>query len=201
MEDDDEDDIFGGVGEYSLHISDEDSDSDEETRTKPSKPKQVKREKSAEPVIRAKPGKSWFADDEPQQEDGGGSSVLADILKKTAKDAHSDEAQRLARSRSGSPEDDGAPMRLQPLATSALPSAKELLAMDQEAEKLAKKRANKAKWRAAQGLPAQANNDDDDDYDDDGKRRWDKGDEGKEKQRLNRETQKLQSFMAKKAAH
>lgn len=192
-----EDDIFGGVGEYSFHVSDDDSDSDTETGAKQPQPKTVNSERPAEPIVRAKPGKSWFADD-AEEEAHKSSSLLDDILKKTSEALPGD--ARPDRSGSASPEADSAPMRLQPLSTSALPSAKELLALDQEAEKLAKKRASKAKWRAAQGLPAQAK-DDDEDYDDEGQRRWDKTDAGKEKQRLNRETQKLQSFMAKKAAH
>ncbi|WVQ94789.1 hypothetical protein IAU59_001871 [Kwoniella sp. CBS 9459] len=62
----------------------------------------------------------------------------------------------IADSRSPSPEYDGPrATKLQPLSSSAIPSLKNFLEADSEASKADQKRMNKAKWRAAQGLPAQ----------------------------------------------
>jgi hypothetical protein len=89
--------------------------------------------------------------------------------------------------------------RLQPLASSAGPSARDLLAADKAAQALEKKRARKAKWRAKQGLAPQSNENGDDD-DDEGPRGLARirENDAQEKMKLNRETQKLQAYMSKK---
>ncbi|ODO01712.1 hypothetical protein I350_06538 [Cryptococcus amylolentus CBS 6273] len=66
-------------------------------------------------------------------------------------------APLLDRSRSPTPssDEDGPSTRLQPLASSAIPSLKSFLAADEADAKAAEKRANKAKWRAHQGMSMQ----------------------------------------------
>ncbi|GHJ83863.1 hypothetical protein NliqN6_0265 [Naganishia liquefaciens] len=74
-------------------------------------------------------------------------------------------------------------------------SARELLEADALANKAAERRANKAKWRKAQGLAAQEGAGDDDEDGGDKNRR---GQELTEQQKLRRDQQRLQAYMEKK---
>ena len=83
------------------------------------------------------------------------------------------------------------------MASSKLPSAKELLAMDKAAEADEKRREKKAKWRAKQGLAAQEGAGQDDERG--GNRDMtDKERETEEKRKLHVETQRLEAYMNKK---
>jgi hypothetical protein len=77
-----------------------------------------------------------------------------------------------------------------------VPSAKELLEMDAIANKADEKRANKAKWRRAQGLAAQEGAGDNDDDGGGNKNRL--GQELTEQQKMRRDQQRLEAYMAKK---
>ncbi|KIR70131.1 hypothetical protein I310_06116 [Cryptococcus deuterogattii CA1014] len=95
-------------------------------------------------------------------------------------------------SRSLSPSSDEGPVagtRLQPLASSAIPSLKTFLAAHDAASKEAEKKARKAKWRAQQGLPAQEN--------DEGDIKPGTGKHMNEKQKANRDYQLLMNKMNK----
>jgi IK cytokine len=183
-----EDDIFGGVGDYELGIG-SDSSSEEDDEDKPKKPLKRERVPEMNPLT-AKKGKGWFGDDE--EEDLSTRSMLPDILRATRPAESSAVGSQRGLSRSPSP-GDGTLRRLQPLSSSRLPSAKELLELDAAATADEKKRERKAKWRAKQGLPSQGGQEDDDED----TRRSEKDREGDEKRKLNRETQQLQNYMAK----
>jgi hypothetical protein len=121
--------------------------------------------------------------------------MLPSILRTTRLSENGrDTAARLP-SRSPSPED-GTLRPLQPLASSKLPSAKDLLARDKAAEADEKRRERKAKWRAKQGLAAQDDNQGDDEDRD--RRKTDKDKEADEHRKLNKEAQQLEAYMAKK---
>lgn len=214
--DDEDDDIFGGVGDYSFHISDDDdSDSEEDDAEKPrARPETSSTSRKdrdhtqsglSDSVVRTKQSKSWFSNVEPEETGPSvpvpSGTATRDSLAATdgarpPSPSHRQYNGERARSRSASasPEPIG---RLQPLSSSAVPSARDLLAMDEEAEKLENKRSKKAKWRAQQGLPTQTRDDDGEDEDEQ-RSRNDRQEAGAEKQRLNRETQKLEAFMNKK---
>lgn len=81
-------------------------------------------------------------------------------------------------------------------ASSDVPSARELLEMDAMANQADEKRANKAKWRRAQGLAPQQGDDDQDDEDGGNKNRL--GQELTEQQKMRRDQQRLQAYMDKK---
>ncbi|OXG16204.1 hypothetical protein C366_03912 [Cryptococcus neoformans Tu401-1] len=98
----------------------------------------------------------------------------------------------LSPSRSPSPSSDEGPAagtRLQPLASSAIPSLKTFLAAQDAASKEAEKKARKAKWRAQQGLPAQEG--------DEGDFNSGKGKDMNEKQKANRDYQLLMNKLNK----
>jgi len=191
--DSDDEDIFGGVSDYEMDLG-SDSD-DDEIAEKPSKePSAIEARVNPAAVI-GKKGKGWFGDEE-EEESAPVDSMLPSILRTTRPPTtdQGESSQRLS-SRSPSPED--GPMRpLQPLSSSKLPSAKELLAMDKAAEADEKRREKKAKWRAKQGLAAQDGNDEDDE--DRGRGKTDKEKDSEEKRKQNREAQQLEAFMAKK---
>lgn len=68
--------------------------------------------------------------------------------------------------------------------------------MDAIANQADQKRANKAKWRKAQGLAPQQGDDDQDDDDGGNKNRL--GQELTEQQKMRRDQQRLQAYMEKK---
>lgn len=189
--DSDEEDIFGGVSDYEMDLG-SDSESDAE-KTRPPKPASESR---AQPSLPPKKGKGWFGDEDEEQEEAKLSDSMLPNILRTTKPAD-ESAQRLP-SRSPSPED-GTLRPLQPLSSSKLPSAKELLAMDKAAEADEKRREKKAKWRAKQGLAAQDGAGGDDDGDTRGDRgKTDKEKEIEEKRKLHVETQRLEAYMTKK---
>lgn len=182
--DSDEEDIFGGVSDYEMDLG---SDSDDEG-AKPVKPKTA----PDAPAVTTKKGKGWFGDEEEEEQAAPSDSMLPSILRSTK--AVDDSAQRMA-SRSPSPED-GTLRRLQPLTSSRVPSAKQLLAMDKAAAENEKRREKKAKWRAKQGLTAQEGAGEDDGRG--GDQETEKERENAEKNKLHVEQQRLEAYMNKK---
>jgi IK cytokine len=198
-----EEDIFGGVGEYELNIGSEDEDEQGSPRKARSPtPATPGEEQQAEA---AKPRRNWFGDAEGEEEQPV-VSLAGSSRQRSGSPAHrAVPRQSTSRSPSPSDEEEGnqgtsrSLPRLQPLASSAGPSARDLLAADKAAQALEKKRARKAKWRAKQGLAPQSNENGDDD-DDEGPRGLARirENDAQEKMKLNRETQKLQAYMSKK---
>lgn len=141
---DEEFDIFAGAGEYKgLGV---DSDSDSDSGEKPSRSRRSSPRRSAEPDPSALPPtrRGWF-DDEPEPE--------------ATTTPAAPPGPRIAKSRSRSPaheveegeEEEESVARLAPLASSALPSIKDFLAMDEEAEKQEQRRARKEKKKGKGG--------------------------------------------------
>lgn len=197
-DDEDDDDIFGGVGMYDNPLDDSDSDSDdgEETNDKVHAP--AGHSERAPPIARARQGKGWF-DDAPEEEQHI-ADPLAGMFSNIAGDGGgSNSRTRGDQSDSDDDDDEGnihKPLpRLQGLSSSALPSAKDLLALDAAASAADKRREKKAKWRAKQGLAAQDADGVDDEGEEGGGRKEKSMDE---KQRLNKEVQQLSAYMEKK---
>ncbi|KAG5219536.1 RED protein N-terminal region-domain-containing protein [Salix suchowensis] len=120
-------DIFEGVGEYEgIDLGDDDEEGEHHASPRPGE----------EPPVPVRPG-GWFV-----SEDGFAAPLLPIV-----------EAVPLGHQ--GEAEEDGeveeAPMRLQPLESSALPSIKDFLAMDEAAGKDAKRRKRKEKKKAGGG--------------------------------------------------
>lgn len=156
--DDDDNDIFGGVGEYEGDLG---SDSDDETKPSASKSAGVQGERDGPAPV---PTVNWFKTGRtPSPPPEAPSKILTaaslkgkerDTSGTTADDADSAEHGPQL-SRFPSPEE---VTRLVPLSGT---SARDLLARAEEAEAAAVRRSNKAKWRQSQGLSKQADDDDD----------------------------------------
>ncbi|KDQ26607.1 hypothetical protein PLEOSDRAFT_1113133 [Pleurotus ostreatus PC15] len=128
-------DIFEGVGEYEgIDLGDDDEEGEHHASPPPGE----------EPPAPVRPG-GWFV-----SEDGESSALPQDLRPPPLPIA---DAAPLGQQ--GEAEEDGevegAPMRLQPLESSALPSIKDFLAMDEAAEKDAKRRKRKEKKKAGGG--------------------------------------------------
>ncbi|KAI0741608.1 RED-like protein N-terminal region-domain-containing protein [Daedaleopsis nitida] len=149
-------DIFAGAGEYTgIDLGDDDDDgSDQEAPSHPSR--QLKQE-DEEGEIRAsrpsRPGK-WLTTSDDERE-----PTPPPPAPDRQSATRSMSPQRRA-SLHGPPPPDGEedgemeeerPVRLQPLASSALPSIKDLIAMSEEAEKEEKRRLRKEKKKAGGG--------------------------------------------------
>ncbi|EIW58279.1 uncharacterized protein TRAVEDRAFT_148358 [Trametes versicolor FP-101664 SS1] len=144
-------DIFADAGEYTgVDLG----DSDEEDKPGTSAPVRDADEEGEVQDGGAPRPRKWLATSDDEREEGRAASHPPER-------ARSNES----RSRSGSPqrrpEEDGElqdeeeeeerPMRLQPLASSVMPSIKDLLAMNEEAEKADKRRARKEKKKGGGG--------------------------------------------------
>ncbi len=144
-------DIFADAGEYTgVDLG----DSDEEDKPGTSAPARDAGEEGEVQEDGVPRPRKWLATSDDEREEGRAAS-------------HPPERARSdgSRSRSGSPqrrpEEDGElqdeeeeeerPMRLQPLASSVMPSIKDLLAMSEEAEKADKRRARKDKKKGVGG--------------------------------------------------
>ncbi|KAF4592937.1 hypothetical protein EYR38_008643 [Pleurotus pulmonarius] len=127
-------DIFEGVGEYEgIDLGDDDEDGEHHASPKPGE----------EPPISVRPG-GWFAGEDGQssalpQDSQPPPLPIVDVPLKRQDEAEED----------GEVEE--APLRLQPLESSALPSIKDFLAMDEAAGKDAKRRKRKEKKKAGGG--------------------------------------------------
>ncbi|KAJ7813635.1 hypothetical protein B0H13DRAFT_2242893 [Mycena leptocephala] len=125
---DDDFDIFAGAGEYEgIDLGDEEDEEDGEVAGKPDNPELEDGEESAPPP------RKWFEEDEPDPQPSTSKLPLP-----------TDEEGELEQ-----------PTRLVPLASSALPSIKDLLAMDKAANSSEKRRKKKDKKKSGK--------DDDDD--------------------------------------
>ena len=146
-------DIFAGAGEYTgVDLGDDDDGSDDdESKPRPPEDEDGELRDSSAP----RPGK-WLATSDDERE---ATPPPATNTRDSESATRSVSPQRqLARAHHGSPspEEDGEmeeerPLRLQPLASSALPSIKDLIAMSEEAEKAEKRKARKEKKKAGGG--------------------------------------------------
>ncbi|TFY73505.1 hypothetical protein EWM64_g10507 [Hericium alpestre] len=171
MEEDEEVDIFAGAGDYAgFDLGDEDED--EEEGLVKDQPPTAKPAREPSPIPSA-PRRNWFGDEaepspQPPVDIPGPSKSKSKSpsrsLSKTASVPHPDEDAE---------EEEGEVMRLQPLASSALPSIRDLLAMDEAAGKGHKRKEKKEKK---------------------------KNKNGGDKEKLDRDYQRLKSYEAKKAA-
>lgn len=126
---DEDDDIFAGAGEYEgLKLDEDDEDDEEEGIASPPLKLKDPPDQSPEPVNGdgARP-RGWF-DDEPEPEPAP-MAPAPPTAKATEREEEADER----------------PLRLAPLASSAIPSIKDILAMDEAAAKEEKRRARKEK--------------------------------------------------------
>jgi IK cytokine len=155
-------DIFADAGEYEgIDFGDEDEDDVEKRAT---------REEENETSIPVQPGR-WFADDEPE---------LIPERSVTPQDKGKAKADGRVKSE---PEHEAVleqPARLMPLASSAVPSIRDMLAADEELEREEKRRARKEKKKAGGGGGGEG--------------------EGKKsaEAKLDRDYQKLKSYQEKK---
>ncbi|KAF9497142.1 hypothetical protein BDN71DRAFT_1588487 [Pleurotus eryngii] len=128
-------DIFEGVGEYEgIDLGDDDEEGEHHASPRPGE----------EPPVPVRPG-GWFV-----SEDGESSTLPQD-----SQPPPLPIVEAVPLGHQGEAEEDGeveeAPMRLQPLESSALPSIKDFLAMDEAAGKDAKRRKRKEKKKAGGG--------------------------------------------------
>lgn len=135
-------DIFAGAGEYEGIDSGEEDGGEEEGKTIAAKPDDSALEDGEEPTSGAVPRK-WFEDEETEPLPSGSKLPLLSVI-----DIHPP--------RQTDDDDEGEleqPTRLVPLASSALPSIKELLALDKAANSSDKwkKKKNKGKSGNADG--------------------------------------------------
>lgn len=163
----DDDDIFGGVGDYEAGEAGSDSDADDDgdapgpsSSTKAAGAAQVA-EDPPKPV-------NWFRTGRTPTPPPP--AALSPKGKERAASAPANDAAdgadpREHASRSPSPEP---VMRLVPLSGT---SARDMLAAAEAAEAAAQRRSNKAKWRQSQGLAKQAGNEDEED-EDEGQGSW-----------------------------
>ncbi|CDO69627.1 hypothetical protein BN946_scf184851.g15 [Trametes cinnabarina] len=157
---DDDFDIFADAGEYTgVDIGDESDDSSGD-RPGPSGARREGEEDGEVKEDEAPPPRKWLAtsDDEREPSRSVSQPPLPSGSRSPRSASRSVSPRRRAASLHKSPvveegeaEDveEERPLRLQPLASSAVPSIKELLAMSEEAEKAAKRRARKEKKKAA----------------------------------------------------
>ncbi|KAJ7917486.1 hypothetical protein B0H13DRAFT_2231392 [Mycena leptocephala] len=137
---DDDFDIFAGAGEYEgIDLGDEEDEEDGEVAGKPDNPELEDGEESAPPP------RKWFEEDEPDPQPSTSKLPLPTVSDKpSSRPVDEDEEGELEQ-----------PTRLVPLASSALPSIKDLLAMDKAANSSEKRRKKKDKKKSGK--------DDDDD--------------------------------------
>ncbi|KAJ7446710.1 RED-like protein N-terminal region-domain-containing protein [Mycena latifolia] len=127
-------DIFAGAGEYEgIDLGDEEDD-DEPPAVEPDKPEL----EDGEEFTDAPPLRKWFEDDEPEPLSSSSKLPLAPVnVKPPVHSADDDEEGELEQ-----------PTRLVPLASSALPSIKDLLAMDKAANSSDKWKKRKDKKKS-----------------------------------------------------
>ncbi|KAI0061049.1 hypothetical protein BV25DRAFT_1917314 [Artomyces pyxidatus] len=152
-------DIFAGAGEYEGIKVDSDEDSESE-RPSP---------RPAEDVPPPLPRRGWFDGDDEEPAPPPPDSVH---VKSTSRSPRALPDERDA-------EEEEQPVRLMPLASSAVPSIRDLLAIDDAAEK-------KKKWKEKKEKK--------------GKGKGGGGDGGGDKDKLEKDYQRLKSYEAKKAA-
>ncbi|KAJ2985903.1 hypothetical protein NUW54_g9990 [Trametes sanguinea] len=148
-------DIFADAGEYTgVDLGDE---SDESAEDRPGR-SGIKREGGEEgEVDEAPPPRKWLAtsDDEREPSRGlsqppppGGSRSPRSASRSMSPRRRAESVHKSPVAEEGEMEEEERPIRLQPLASSAVPSIKELIAMSEEAEKAEKRRARKEKKKA-----------------------------------------------------
>ncbi|KAI0708817.1 RED-like protein N-terminal region-domain-containing protein [Cerioporus squamosus] len=149
-------DIFAGAGEYTgIDLGDDDEGSEVED-LKPRLPEDEEGGLRDGDALR--PGK-WLATSDDEREPTPPPPAASARDSKSATRSASPQRRPDALHRPPSPGEDGEmdeeaedrPMRLQPLASSALPSIKDLLAMSEEAEKAEKRKARKEKKKSGGG--------------------------------------------------
>jgi hypothetical protein len=130
---DDDFDIFAGAGEYEgIDLGDEEDEEDGEVAGKPDNPELEDGEESAPPP------RKWFEEDEPDPQPSTSKLPLPTVSDKPpSHPVDEDEEGELEQ-----------PTRLVPLASSALPSIKDLLAMDKAANSSEKRRKKKDKKKS-----------------------------------------------------
>ena len=140
---DDDDDIFAGAGEYTgLELGDDNDDDEDDD--KPSKPGQTDAVSDGEiPESQPQRGR-WVDIDQPTTAPPRKSkSPPPPVTKSTS--APPPKSPSPPRENELEEGEEEAPMRLQPLASSSVPSIRELLAIDEAEEKAEKRRARKEK--------------------------------------------------------
>ncbi|KDR80701.1 hypothetical protein GALMADRAFT_241103 [Galerina marginata CBS 339.88] len=173
-------DIFAGAGEYEgIDIGDDD---DEDAGALLKAKGRVELEEGEEPSTSSVP-RRWIENDEPRP--ATKQNILHPSMQlKNATSGKSPTHEREVSEGEGAEE--SRPMRLAPLASSALPSIKEFLAMDKAADSYEKKRKRKDKKKSGRG--------DDDDDDESSTKKKDV------EAKVERDYKRLKSFTDKKTA-
>ncbi|PPQ67860.1 hypothetical protein CVT25_010299 [Psilocybe cyanescens] len=135
-------DIFAGVGDYEGIDIGDDEDEHEHEAAKPKSTTNSNVEEGEKPPLSHGP-KRWIATDEPEPITEPSIPIPADMSKHASSSRSSPPPGRDIGDDEGMEEDQ--PMRLAPLASSALPSIKEFLAMDKAASSHDKKKKRKEK--------------------------------------------------------
>lgn len=131
-------DIFAGAGEYTgVDLGDDDESEGEISETEGKRART-----SATPDADAPPSRHWF---ETEEEKAQRTSASPPRSKSSPPEMIPEEREE------GEEEEEEAPARLAALASSSIPSIRDFLAMDAEAEKAEKRRAKKEKKK--KGLP------------------------------------------------
>ncbi|OBZ74055.1 Protein Red [Grifola frondosa] len=175
-------DIFAGAGEYTGVDLGDDSESeggqsDVERRAR-SPGSHIEGANDGPQEHSPQPRGNWFA----PAEDAALPPVVDDMQEPTLARAMVEEGEG-----EEDEEETGGPVRLQPLASSVLPSIKDLLALDEEADKTKKRRARKEKKRGGGGAEGKVD-----------KAKVDKAKVDKAK--VDRDYQRLKAYTEKKAA-
>ncbi|KAI0358033.1 hypothetical protein OH77DRAFT_1449566 [Trametes cingulata] len=148
-------DIFADAGEYTgVDLGDESDESDAD------RPARSGGEEGEVPDSGAPPPRKWLATSDDERESSR--AISQPPARSTRSPSRSASPQRRAGASQKAPvvedaemeegeEEEERPVRLQPLASSALPSIKDLLAMSEEAEKAEKRRLRKEKKKAGGG--------------------------------------------------
>ena len=149
---DEDDDIFAGAAEYTGIELGDDEDEDNDNTTQQIRPDDISDTGVAQPAH----GR-WFATDEdalPRRKSSPPKSPIPKSTSPPSGRAHIPESREKRE-----PQDqdmvEEAPMRLQPLVSSSVPSIRDLLAIDEEVEKAEKRKAKKEKRKEKIGLSAE----------------------------------------------
>lgn len=147
---DEDDDIFAGAGEYAgIEVGDDEDDDSE-----PEKKGQDEGHEASDGEIPEAPRGRWVDVDGPTPAPRKSSSPSRINLANSSRMSTSPQLVP-AQVEEGEEEEGAISVRLQPLASSTVPSIRDLLAMDEEVEKAEKRKARKEKKKEKGALSAE----------------------------------------------
>lgn len=147
---DEDDDIFAGAGDYAgIEVGD-----DEDEDSEPEKKDQDEDHEASDGEILEAPRGRWVEVDGPTPAPRKPSSPSRVNLPKSPRMSTSPQPVG-SQVEEGEEEEEAISVRLQPLASSTVPSIRDLLAMDEEVEKAEKRKARKEKKKEKGALSAE----------------------------------------------